>query len=352
MIQSLCCLLLAWGAAEGRSHENRLGPVTVTTRLAPDAPVIGDEITLEIRVEAEPDIEVFMPAFGEALHRYTIVDFLPRHTITDSGQNEYVQRYTLQPQESGDQTIPPILIEFLDHRPGQKLAPDDLDAYELLTDRIDFHVQSVLPDAASAELHPPLGRLESVPRAESRRRNWLLGGGFVVVLAAALLVVWLRVRRLRVRRRNAYELARARLDALLAQGPPRDPAAIEAFFVAISGIVRRYLEDRFELRAPELTTEEFLAVAGTSPDLTRDHQTLLREFLRQADLVKFAGVHATANEVGRSSDSAVRFLEETRANAPLVDAGPSGARSHQAPHAAASRDDQTRWEREAEKADV
>ncbi len=69
---------------------------------------------------------------------------------------------------------------------------------------------------------------------------------------------------------------------------------IESFFVAISAIVRRYLEDRFDLRAPELTTEEFLALAGSASSLSHDHQHLLRDFLRQADLVKFAGVHASA----------------------------------------------------------
>ena len=61
-------------------------------------------------------------------------------------------------------------------------------------------------------------------------------------------------------------------------------------------IIRRYLEDRFELRAPELTTEEFLTVAGTPVLLSHEHQKLLRDFLRQADLVKFAGVQATKQD--------------------------------------------------------
>jgi hypothetical protein len=79
------------------------------------------------------------------------------------------------------------------------------------------------------------------------------------------------------------------------------------------------LEDRFELRAPELTTEEFLASVGESPDLSRDHQNLLREFLRQADLVKFAGVQPSSQDIQRSVDAARRFLEETRENAPLIE---------------------------------
>lgn len=321
MIQGICCLAAMLAVTDALTQVNRLGPVEVTTRLVPAAPLIGDEITLEIRVEAEPEVEVLMPAFGEALHRYTIVDFVPRRAVTGAGRNEYVQRYTLQPQESGDQTIAPILIEFVDNRPGQKRAPDDLDAYELLTDRIDFHVQSVLPDSTSTQLVPALGPLDLEPRATGWRRFGAVGAGVAMVLTAAILaILWTRGRRRRVRR-NAYQLARARLDALLAQATPQDAAAVEAFFVAISGIVRRYLEDRFELRAPELTTEEFLTLAGTSRDLSREHQGLLREFLRQADLVKFAGVQVTGEEIRRSSDLAIRFLEDTRENAPWVEEG-------------------------------
>ena len=76
-----------------------------------------------------------------------------------------------------------------------------------------------------------------------------------------------------------------------------------------------YLEDRFELRAPELTTEEFLETVQQAPDLSRDHQVLLREFLRQADLVKFAGMKPAEEDVNRSVTAAKRFLDETRENA-------------------------------------
>jgi hypothetical protein len=314
----LVCSLVLF-AGEGATRVNELGPVKVTTTLAPAQPTIGDEITLDIQVEAEAGVEVLMPEFGESLQRYTILNFVPRQQIDDRGRSAFTQRYTLQPAMSGAQYIPPILVEFVDHRPGQKPAPDDFDAYEILTDRIDFEVASVVPQGAARELMPPLGALSLLGTGS---RGLLWGGvllGLAAIAAAAGLVVLLRRRRRRARRRNAYEVARRRLDQLLARPWPPDGAAIEAFFVSISYIVRRYLEDRFELRAPELTTEEFLALAGTSPDLTDEHRSLLRDFLRQADLVKFAGAQAGEAEIRLSSDLAARFLEETRENAPLIE---------------------------------
>ena len=87
---------------------------------------------------------------------------------------------------------------------------------------------------------------------------------------------------------------------------------MDAFYVALSLIVRTYLEDRFGLRSPELTTQEFLTEMGRSPDLARSHQQLLRDFLTQADLVKFAGLRPDEGAVGESIAAAERFLEETR----------------------------------------
>ena len=51
---------------------------------------------------------------------------------------------------------------------------------------------------------------------------------------------------------------------------------------------------------------------GRSPDLARSHQQLLRDFLVQADLVKFAGYRPEAEIVGQSIAAAERFLEDTR----------------------------------------
>lgn len=218
-------------AQDEPAQVNELGPVRVTTTLKPRQPTIGDEVVFEIRVEAAPNVDVLMPEFGEALSRYTIVDYVPRQQVGDDGATAYLQRYTLQPYLSGEQSIPPILVEFVDNRPGHKPSPDDLDAYEILTDRIDFKVQSVLPDSAGGELNPPLGKLQLAEPATGPGWGWIIGGslaGLCAVVGGA--VLW-RSRRRRVVRRNAYEIARARLDELLSGSTPRDQAGIETFFV-------------------------------------------------------------------------------------------------------------------------
>lgn len=305
-------------AADPREKTTRLGPVTATVRLEPEAPVIGDNIELTLTVVAEAEVELIMPEFEDGLDRFSIFGFAPSEKIDGEGRTVAEQRYTLQPPRSGEHSIPSLVVEFVDRRPGNKPAPDGDDAYELLTERLDFTVQSVLPDDAKADLRPPLGSLAPLPEPRAPRWPWYVGGIVVLAVAAPFVLrAYLHWRRL-ARRKSAYELARARLDELVAAGTPSSES-MEPFYVELSAIVRRYLEDRFELRAPELTTEEFLDVASSSPDVTNEHQVLLRSFLRQADLVKFAHSVPGAGTVEESLQSARRFLEETRENAPLLD---------------------------------
>jgi hypothetical protein len=90
-----------------------------------------------------------------------------------------------------------------------------------------------------------------------------------------------------------------------------DALNIEPFYVELSGIVRRYLEARFGLRAPERTTEEFIRDALTSRKLSDPHQTLVAGFLEQSDLVKFARHAPGPADMRNALDSGERLVRET-----------------------------------------
>lgn len=299
-----------------------LGPVSVTLRVAPSAPRIGDVVELVLEARAEPGVELLMPEFGEALGRFEIVDFAPSEREEGAGLTVARQRYRLQPNRSGKQSIPALRVEFVDRRPGQKPAPEGEDAYEILTERVALDVASILAADAPLELRPAHPDL-------SRRRfpglpwwGWLLAACALAAVATPFALRAWQDHRARQRQRSAYEIARGELDALLAKGRPQ-AETVDGFYVELSLIVRRYLENRFALRSPELTTEEFLSEMGRSPDLARGHQQLLRDFLVEADLVKFAGVRPGAEVVGQSIAAAERFLEETRDVIATGDPGPA-----------------------------
>ncbi len=288
------------------------GPVTVRVTLDPAKPRIGDPLTLRLEVTAEAGVELLMPEFGQSLDRFAIRDFVPRETIDGDGRTLATQRYVLNAPMSGPRYIPPLAIEFVDRRAGMRPAPEGEDAYEVLTERLDFEVRSVLPEEADDEaLEPPLGAL--APLGAPGAANpwyWLLI--LPVLLAATIGVRFWLVSRTKVRRASAHERASARLKALMARPRPEGAETVDTFFVELSDLIRHYLEDRFGLHAPELTTEEFLDVAAGSPDLSRAHQGFLRDFLRRADQVKFARYLPDADYIEEVLDAAGHFLEQTR----------------------------------------
>ncbi|MBA4148054.1 MAG: hypothetical protein H0X66_08040 [Verrucomicrobia bacterium] len=83
------------------------------------------------------------------------------------------------------------------------------------------------------------------------------------------------------------------------------------FVSAVSDAVRLYLEESFDLRAPERTTEEFLYELQTSNRLGENVKGSLNEFLSRCDLVKFAKYEPTQAELEDIHNAAMRIVEET-----------------------------------------
>ncbi len=288
------------------------GPVSAVVSVEPESVRIGDAVTFTLEVTAKAGVELLMPAFGSSLERFEILQFVPRERVDDEGNTVATQTYELFAASSGTQSVPPVTVEFVDRRPGQRQAPEDEDAYELLTERLAFTVESVVPQSAGNALKAPLGGLEPLGTPlHEKPANWFALGA--LLLLGAIAAFWF-LRRMRgdKQQQSAYAVALGRLTALEAKPRPQsDAAAMDGFFVELSGIVRRYVEDRFGLHAPELTTEEFLDVAAGSPDLTQAHRGFLQTFLRSADQVKFARHVPQTNDVEAALAAVRGFLQQT-----------------------------------------
>ena len=98
------------------------------------------------------------------------------------------------------------------------------------------------------------------------------------------------------------------------------------FCTEVSNTLRVYLEERFELRAPERTTEEFLVELQNSKQLTLDQKLSLGEFLQSCDLVKFARFEPTETNLRQLHDAALRLVDETQFD-PIAAAASSPAPS-------------------------
>ena len=140
---------------------------------------------------------------------------------------------------------------------------------------------------------------------------WLWWGLLVLAVAALAFLAWRYWQKRRAQARIVPVIpphlrAKQKLrEALALIGQPRE------FCIAVSDTIRWYLEERFDFRAPERTTEEFLYELQGTNLLTPDQKDSLGEFLKRCDLVKFAKYEPGRPELEDLHDSAVRLVEET-----------------------------------------
>jgi uncharacterized membrane protein len=141
------------------------------------------------------------------------------------------------------------------------------------------------------------------------------------LLALAAYGIWRRRRRETARVLLPFEVALLRLLEIRAL---MIPARAREFGIAVSDIVRGYIEQRFEVVATQRTTEEFLQDLLTSSDSQlASHRPLLSEFLQQCDIVKFAGISSTMANMEALHESARAFVQETAETAETHDPLPA-----------------------------
>lgn len=103
----------------------------------------------------------------------------------------------------------------------------------------------------------------------------------------------------------------------------------KSFCILVSDTIRSYLEEQFDFRAPERTTEEFLRELSTTDLLAPEQKESLGRFLESCDLVKFAKYEPGEPELRELHGSAVRLVEETEPGE--VQSPESGVQSQMAP---------------------
>lgn len=141
--------------------------------------------------------------------------------------------------------------------------------------------------------------------------EWLLWISFSAALAFLAYWAWRRLRKQPEQTVRiiaaAHEQAREQLhtaSALIHKPRP--------FCTLISDAIRAYLEERFNFRAPDRTTEEFLDELKDSDVLTIDQKQSLGEFLIRCDLVKFAPYEPAEPELRVLLEAAMRLIDETQ----------------------------------------
>jgi len=258
--------------------------------------------------------EARLPALGTELAGLEVVR--PGQVRTrelEPGWRRTERKTVLRGFRPGGYTVGPLEVILVpeEGRSGPSGAGD-----KLSTGKVQLELTRVAGEGSSLDdLKPLKGPFELPP--EPRRWGAVLAVGLGALAVLALVGFGLRV--LAVRRvspagaeaaRPPHEIALEELESIRKLGL-LEQGRVSEYTDKVSDVLRRYLEARFALPAPERTTEEFLDEVARTPVLDRDRKRFLAEYLARCDLVKFAAAEPGRRELDELFESSVRFVEET-----------------------------------------
>ena len=296
-------LLLLTGCGGGRethpelpSYDRRFETGESSLRIRVDRTRIttAQRVTLNLELQAPEAAGAALPVIGDELGGLRVVR---RHAAAPrlaAGAAVLAEEYLLEPDLPGQAGIPALQVTA-----GGRVV--------LQSEPIAIEVSSLLPSGAKdAPLREIVGPWQ-LPRS---------GAWWWAALAMVLAVIaWLLLRRRARRRppplvllpheRALRELEHLHAENLFLRGESK------LYFVRLSQILRGYIEERFGLRAPERTTEEFLQELKSDHRVPEHHKHELSRFLDLCDLVKFAKHPSSEAEATQAFASCKRFVLES-----------------------------------------
>jgi hypothetical protein len=298
------------------------GPVVAAVRISESKITVASTLTMEIEASIEEGYELTMPdpekVFGDDFD-VREASFVGERLDAD-GNVAQLMRFRVAPMTVGNVEVPKLTFEF------KKVEGDGLqlgEAFQINTEPITIEVLSLLAGDEQPEVVDEAGTVVSL----TRHIAWwwyAIGAAILIAIGGIVTAVILkRGKHKEIERiyRCAHEIAYQRLQKLQAAGLI-EAGKLKEYYERTSGILRYYIEDRFELKAPERTTEEFLYEIQYGRGvyvLAEDDRSSLEQFLKHCDLVKFARHEPTRDQIERTVELVEGFVERTKSSESLID---------------------------------
>jgi hypothetical protein len=297
-------------ASSGMEYQQKQGSATV--RVEADKVEAGrveirlsDQLLLTVSVEGGSDLEMqpFQP-FARSDDWVMRGEWPPEKIPLAAGRVRWLQKFRLAPLKPGELSLSLAPLRFR------------VNASE---DRWEEAVWQPIPVNVTTEIYrAELSELRDVapPEELPPEPSWgipLLWAGLALVFLLLLLSGWALMKRRGPDDSTLppREWAVRELEALVLPTSFTD-RDIEQFYTRLSDVLRKYVELRYHIPAPEQTTAEFLETLRGSPEL-QDERAALCDLLERCDLVKFARAQSSVEECRTAAEMARAFVEQTAA---------------------------------------
>ena len=277
-----------------------------------DSILIADQVEYGFQLDSLAEgTAIALPEFTNASNDTLVfvrgwqLDTTATLRVRQPGRKDRVQLYNVR----GSVVLAPF-EEATYHLPA---IPVLRGADTLLFEGLDMEVKTMPVDTATFQIHDIKGQMR-YPLTFKETLPWI---GLLLGLAGLIMIL--------------VYLVKQRRRKLLGAAKPKDPAYIialreldkwrgdkfwapdkqKAFYSGITDALKTYIEDRFGVDAPEMTTAELFDALKGAEDLPADLREELRGVFECADFVKFAKHVASDEDNARALPTAVRFVTST-----------------------------------------
>jgi hypothetical protein len=277
--------------------------VTVTARLDSSRALIGDQLTLHLRVEKSAGASVSFPHFADTLSGK--IEIIRKSVIsTTTGPNGKLvlsQDLLITVFDTGLIEIPPQPFAFQNGQLKDTLHTQPI-ALQIQSLSVDTTIRDI-----KANMRTPVNAQEVFP--------YFLG---LIALALLVIAIIFIVRKIRRKDTKTIEfvpsepaevIALRQLEQLRVE-KPWIQKPVKMYYINLTNILRHYIERRYHIMALEQTTDEILKDLKKTGSQANNLEKLA-SILKLADLVKFAKLIPDEVENGIQVEEAIGFVKNT-----------------------------------------
>lgn len=307
MKRHFCLLVLTCVATFGMALAQQ--PPAVNVSPSTKLMQIGDALVLTIDASCTSDVHFDWPQIPDTLGGFEVADALPPDTVkTPEGTWHITQKINLTSFDAGEFALPPLIFNYRNTKTGSggsiRSAPVTITVREP-----DIDTTAEIKDIA--------------PPVDLPLTLWERLRPYVFALAALLLLAllwwWWKKRSKRqttteIRPQTPpqppYEVALNRLK-MLEQAKYWQLGQEKLYYSELTDILRQYIEGRYQIQAPEMTTDETIS-AFRNIAIEGSVLEKLHKLLELADLVKFAKAKPLVEQHLQAFTDADFFIRATK----------------------------------------
>ena len=314
-------------------------PVSVIVKYTDGEISLSDTVDLLFEIEIEDGYDANSPNIDqEKIGNFIIKDIKYLESDVSAKGNKISRiQYKLEPLVSGKSKIGPFLIDFFktkkentkkdkvdnkksvvntDKETDKDIDKDNDKEFTIETDEIEIDIKGFENiDENNDKLY------ENENQENIKGESFLKTGIIILVIFVILLAIgyflYYHFYLKKKKQNDKEEIIPAHIIAFKALEKLRDEKLIEdgklkEFYYKISEIIRAYIENRFNIHAPDQTTEEFLEYTRKNKAFSDKQNQILHDFMQHCDMVKYAQHPPTNEEIQKSFIITKDFIDETK----------------------------------------